>query len=570
MTHTKRRGRASDANLTASKSAEHFQGLPDGSTQYNLVRLAEDNGKEVGVGPAAIAHYRFLVVRWTQDRDWREPGERPVVFLSVNKTAEIRGLSEESVRQYEYELNEAKLLTWTDRGDYHRCGLRDPQDGRILFAHGVDLSPGAVMLPKLLEIDARRREELKERAGLRALISRLKGYVKPRLNRAIEDGLADPDNAGWRNGVKLLSTRTRAKTPLDRLKDIAGQLSSLKDTLNGLADVYGRAGRNLSTKCGKARKTCGGTRKGTDASAEIYRPIYITKESQTDKSVTSTLSCGQSTAQCGKADAPNGAKSSIETIDGRKNAGGSALESETETYRDDRCARGSPREPQNEAPAVNFDADAQTLGHVETRPDGKARGCLEVAVGAACGHERRTNNGNGRGDGNQYPGALSEKGLRASAARNEERESVGAWDNGPGSPSGRPGKGRLWKSNTGTRYLSPLNVVETAGPRMLAAVLRANRMAATDQPEWEGIEDAAEDLCLELGIGSKVWWMAVTVMGRRAAAICVMLIDRKMCPDAEDPVRSPGAYLHGMTSRARKDELHLHASVFGWARRDAA
>ena len=103
----------------------------------------------------------------------------------------------------------------------------------------------------------------------------------------------------------------------------------------------------------------------------------------------------------------------------------------------------------------------------------------------------------------------------------------------------------------------------------MAAVSRTNRMAKTDQPDWAEIEDAAENLCPKLSIGSKMWWMAVTVMGRTAAAICVMLIDRIRCPDAEDPVRCPDAYLRGMTDRARGDRLHLHASVFGWGRRAA-
>ena len=127
MTHAMRRGRASDANLAASKAAECFQGLPYGYGRADLVYLVENNGKEIGVGPAAIAHYRFLVIRWTQDRDWNEPGERPVVFLRVDRTAEERGLSEARVRQLEYELNEAGLLTWTDRGDYHRSGVRDDE-----------------------------------------------------------------------------------------------------------------------------------------------------------------------------------------------------------------------------------------------------------------------------------------------------------------------------------------------------------------------------------------------------------------------------------------------------------
>ena len=123
MTQALRRGRSSDANLAASMAAECFQGLPDGYSQYDLVHLVENNGKEIGVGPAAMAHYRFLVIRWTQDRDWREPGERPVVFLRVDRTAEERSLSEARVRQLEYELNEAGLLTWPDRGGWVRCSI---------------------------------------------------------------------------------------------------------------------------------------------------------------------------------------------------------------------------------------------------------------------------------------------------------------------------------------------------------------------------------------------------------------------------------------------------------------
>ena len=206
------------------------------------------------------------------------------------------------------------------------------------------------MLPKLLEIDARRRGELKERAGLRARISRLKGYVRPRLVRAIENGLTDPDDAGWRNGTEMLKTKTNAATPLERLQEIAINLSRLGDALNGLFSADSLDGENNNAGCGKARKTCERTRKPIGASIENYRPIYTTRDSKTDKSVTSTSACGQSTARGG------------ETIDGRKNEGGGAPGSKTEAVGKDRCAGvGSRREPQNELPPVSFDANPQTL-----------------------------------------------------------------------------------------------------------------------------------------------------------------------------------------------------------------
>ena len=556
MTQSLRRGRASDANLATSMAGECFQGLPYGFSRFDLMRLVEDNGKEIGVRQAAIAHYRFLVIRWTQDRDWTEPGERPVVFQRADTTAGERTLSVARVRELEYQLNEAGLLTWTDKGNYHRGGTRNAE-GRILFAHGVDLSPGAAMLPELLEIDARRRGELKERAGLRSRISKLKGYVRPRLSRAVEDGLDESDKAGWLDGSKLLSVRTNANTPLERLKEIAEKLGRLRDTLSEGVKANARPEENVDNRCGKARKACGRTRKPSDTSLENQRHINTTKDSQTDKSVTSTPPCGQSTACSGETDAPNGAKSSMEMVDGRKNEGGGAPGSEAETAREDRRAGGCRREPQNGAFTVKFEA----------RPGGKGRRVREEAVGADCGHRGRANDGNETCSESPKPRAVGvERSQRASAARNAEVGHRGTPANGPGLPPSHLESGRLWKPDTGTRHLSPLNVVETAGPRMLAAVSRANRMAESDQPDWGDFEDAAKDLCPQLGIGSQVWWGAETVMGRRAAAVCVMLIERKMCPDAEDPVRCPAAYLRGMTARARDDKLHLHASVFGWGR----
>ena len=233
MTQSMRRGRASDANRAILKAAEHFQGLPEGFRWSDILRLAKDNGRKIGLSAAAIAHYEFLIL-WTKDRDWTEPGEKPIVFLEVWGTAAKRELSEARVRQLEYELNEAGLLTWTDSGNYHRGGMRDSDDGRILFAHGVDLSPGAALLPHLQEADARRRAQLAERKRLRTRITNLKGSVRPLLARAIEDALIDGNSAEWQNAAGMLSARIPANTPLERLKKTAEIMERLRNRLSGI------------------------------------------------------------------------------------------------------------------------------------------------------------------------------------------------------------------------------------------------------------------------------------------------------------------------------------------------
>ncbi len=537
-----------DADVKARETGQTFNGLPDGLTRFRLIELVKDNRDWLGLNRSQTDLLVFLILK-TWDQDW-EPGQKPITWLSVKAMAKEIGVCRRQARNVENALGDAQLLTWNDSANHARWGKRD-EYGYIIEAYGADLSPLGAMASELLEADRRRKAEELEQERTWRSASALRRTVRAMLARAVKEGLIDLEDEAWSEKTVIVKEAVRSDTPLAALRELTARPQLLSGELETLIE------RSESREENSGRDV-----KTSPQGEQNFLPYKLQTKKQTDKSVTSTQRWGQSTACGGEADAPCGANSSIKMVDGRENEGFRAIGSEMEAAREDRCAAGSRREPQNEVPPANFEADAQNLMRIEARTEGKGQKNRELATGAASEHN----------DGNRYsvespkPKAGHGQRSRIGGARGDGSNHSGAPANDPGLPPGRSEQGGLWKPDTGTRHLSPLNVVETAGPRLLAAVSQANRTAETDQPDWAEIEDAAENLCPQLGIGPQVWWVAVTVMGRRSAAICVMLIDRKMCPDAEEPVRRPGAYLRGMTDRARKDELHLHASIFGWVR----
>ncbi len=81
------------------------------------------------------------------------------------------------------------------------------------------------------------------------------------------------------------------------------------------------------------------------------------------------------------------------------------------------------------------------------------------------------------------------------------------------------------------------------------------------------VVDAAGRHCHPLGIHKSAWGDACSVMGRTAAAVAVIIIDRNM-DHPETPIINPGGVLRALTARAQAGDLHLHKSVFGILDRD--
>jgi replication initiation protein RepC len=79
---------------------------------------------------------------------------------------------------------------------------------------------------------------------------------------------------------------------------------------------------------------------------------------------------------------------------------------------------------------------------------------------------------------------------------------------------------------------------------------------------WLDLITVAYHLKTDLGISQKCWGYACQLLGRKGAAIALILADTKQHQE-RDPVRNPAAYFNGMLEKARHNELNLLSSVFG-------
>ena len=125
--------------LQADRTAEGFDGLPDGVTvPGQLLAAFKAAAPRLGLSPRLV-HAVDWLFRFTQPQDWGRGG-RPIVWPSASMQQEALGLSPTRAKAINRALIEAGLITMKDSPNGKRYGKRDPK-GRIVEAYGFDLSP---------------------------------------------------------------------------------------------------------------------------------------------------------------------------------------------------------------------------------------------------------------------------------------------------------------------------------------------------------------------------------------------------------------------------------------------
>lgn len=158
------RARQSLPHGAVSEIKQSFQGLPEGISHIDILNLLKSVYREVGLGDGEMMHLEYMLIR-TQAQDWQD-GQRPVFYQSVQRIAEERGLITRQVNNIEHRLEALGLITWSDRGNYKRGGLRG-ESGKIIYAYGVDLSPLAARYHEMLIIAAQKQEYMSHMQRLR-------------------------------------------------------------------------------------------------------------------------------------------------------------------------------------------------------------------------------------------------------------------------------------------------------------------------------------------------------------------------------------------------------------------
>src|SRR4051812_41763532 len=116
--------------LRADRTAEGFDGLPDGVTvPGQLLAAFKAASPRLGLSPRLV-HAVDWLFRFTQPQDWGRGG-RPVVWPSASMQQEALGLSPTQVKETNRRLIEVGLVAMKDSPNGKRYGRRDPK-GRII------------------------------------------------------------------------------------------------------------------------------------------------------------------------------------------------------------------------------------------------------------------------------------------------------------------------------------------------------------------------------------------------------------------------------------------------------
>jgi replication initiation protein RepC len=209
--------------LKADRSAEGFQGLPEGVTSPGqLLAALKAATPRLGVSPRLV-HALDWLFRFTQPQDW-ERGGRPVVWPSSSMQQEALGLSPTQVKEINRRLIELGLVTMKDSPNGKRYGKRDPK-GRIVEAYGFDLSPVAARHAEFRRLAEEGRAERAAMGRLRrrATIAR-KGIIQI-LERAAKYAIEGEE---WQTLTRETEALACALRAVERVDEMEAGVTSLE------------------------------------------------------------------------------------------------------------------------------------------------------------------------------------------------------------------------------------------------------------------------------------------------------------------------------------------------------
>lgn len=102
----------------------------------------------------------------------------------------------------------------------------------------------------------------------------------------------------------------------------------------------------------------------------------------------------------------------------------------------------------------------------------------------------------------------------------------------------------------------------------LAAAGPGTKALLPPRPGWPDVVEAAVRIAPGLGVASADWAAACGLLGRRGAAVCLIVTERaaaRLPGGRHPPASRPGAYFRALVARARQGRLDLLRSLHGLA-----
>jgi len=189
--------------LRADRTAEAFDGLPDGVTvPGQLLAAFKAAAPRLGLAPRLV-HAVDWLFRFTQPQDWGRGG-RPIVWPSAGMQQDSLDLSPSQTKALNRALIEAGVVTMKDSPNGKRYGVRD-RAGQITEAYGFDLAPIATRHAEFVRLAEEARAERAEMGRLRRRATIARKGITQILETAAEYGLAGEDWASLARETRILA-----------------------------------------------------------------------------------------------------------------------------------------------------------------------------------------------------------------------------------------------------------------------------------------------------------------------------------------------------------------------------
>ncbi|MHB2267895.1 plasmid replication protein RepC [Aliihoeflea sp. PC F10.4] len=217
--------RITPAGLAAHRAARDYAGDRTLAVKrIEALQLAKRAAAALGLKAAKIAMIDKLF-GYSPAADWTSKDSSPIVWPSNEALARQLGLSISTARHHLRGLAAAGLIAHASHPTYQRRGVRDDQ-GKIVEAFGIDLSPIIMRYDELLEIALAYEQEGRERRTL--------SYQRTQIRREIEAVLV----AAQRD--RLVGNWQHFHAQLDRLRECdpsdVGQFRGLVEALTILRE----------------------------------------------------------------------------------------------------------------------------------------------------------------------------------------------------------------------------------------------------------------------------------------------------------------------------------------------
>ena len=235
----------SPESIRARQQAQDYRrdGAPH-MTRTAALKAVKRAAPALGVGSVKLALIDQLFAG-SRAIDWNDPGGiGPIVWMSNAHLARAMGMSEDNVRRHLRGLAALGLITYRDGPTCRRHGKRD-DDGRIIEAWGIDLSPIAMRHDELVELAEAHEWETREMKRLRrrrtVLHKDIRSLIASAMQRNEHPGPGANGSDEWHHALARLDViREQRAKDLDGLLEQVALLEVLYNRLEGLYEgVFG-------------------------------------------------------------------------------------------------------------------------------------------------------------------------------------------------------------------------------------------------------------------------------------------------------------------------------------------